>query len=211
MDLAGWLSLFAVCLLGAMSPGPSLAVIVEQTLARGRRAGLLTAVAHGAGVACYALLTIAGLAVVIARSPGLFSGLQVAGAGYLIYLGLGALGTAARDGGGTVTESHGITRSPVVSGFLIALLNPKLALFMLSLFSQFLSAGASPATHAGMVAVAGITDAVWYCLAATLVSHPRVLTRLRARGLWIERIFGGLLCLLGLTVLSRVAWSGLGG
>ena len=67
MEFGQWLSLLSICLLGAMSPGPSLAVMVKCTLGGGHRAGYPAALAHGAGVGLYGLLTVTGLAVLITR------------------------------------------------------------------------------------------------------------------------------------------------
>ena len=91
MEFGHWLSLFSICLLGAMSPGPSLAVVLNATLGGGHRAGYITALAHGAGVGLYGLLTVTGLALLITRSPSVFLAIQLVGAAYLIYLGIKSL------------------------------------------------------------------------------------------------------------------------
>ena len=62
MEFGHWLSLTAVLLLGAMSPGPSVAVVIGNTMRGGASHGYLTAIGHGAGIALYAILTLAGLA-----------------------------------------------------------------------------------------------------------------------------------------------------
>ena len=87
MNVIEWLSLVAVCLLGEMSPGPSLAVVMGNTLRGGSIAGYIASIAHGIGVALYGLLTVTGLAVLLTRSPSLYLALQVAGALYLLWLG----------------------------------------------------------------------------------------------------------------------------
>ena len=74
-----------------MSPGPSLAVVLRHTLSGGRLNGCLAALAHGAGIGLYALLSISGLAVLITASPGLFRAFQWAGAAYLAWMGLRGL------------------------------------------------------------------------------------------------------------------------
>ncbi len=61
MTLTVWLSLFTVCLLGAMSPGPSLAIVAKHSLAGGRVNGLATAWAHAFGIGIYAFITLIGL------------------------------------------------------------------------------------------------------------------------------------------------------
>lgn len=197
-----WVSLFSICLLGAMSPGPSLAVVMNTSLHSGHRAGYVCALAHGAGVGLYGLLTVAGLAVLITSSPALFTFMQVAGAGYLIYLGIKSL----RGGSGAMpTEGHAPRdhRGAALSGFLVAFLNPKLAIFMLALFAQFLDPQAGVVEKGIMVATVGITDACWYSLIVALVSHPRFLERLQRSAKLIDQVFGVILILLALSVMLR--------
>ena len=70
MTLANWFPLALICLMGAMSPGPSLALILRNTLQGGRRQGMATALGHGTGVGLYALLTAMGLSLLLTRTPG---------------------------------------------------------------------------------------------------------------------------------------------
>ncbi|EED34258.1 transporter, LysE family [Luminiphilus syltensis NOR5-1B] len=195
MDPLQWLSLFAVCLLGAMSPGASLAIVIANTMNGGRLAGIQTAVAHGLGVALYGVLTVSGFALIITQSPSLFTGIQVVGSVYLLWLGVSALRTSTAGG---VESSRG------GSGFLIAFLNPKLAIFMLAVFSQFLSVSADTTEKALMVATVGLTDAAWYAIVAMLVSQRSIMPWLEARYSTIGRLFGAILIVLGVSVLVRV-------
>lgn len=204
MELSLWGSLFAICLLGAMSPGPSLAVVVGSTLGSGTAAGYASALAHGVGVALYGLLTVTGLAMVFASSELLFTALQLLGACYLIYLGIKSLRSSA-----AVVENREHTASPgrgtaASRGFWVAFLNPKLAIFMLALFSQFLGPQTDTLARTVMVATVGITDAGWYCLIVALVSQRAILTRLQRNARLIDRVFGVILILLACSLLLRL-------
>jgi threonine/homoserine/homoserine lactone efflux protein len=201
MEPGHWLSLFSICLLGAMSPGPSLAVVLTSTLNGGRRSGYATAVAHGIGVGLYGLLTVTGLAVIITRSPAVFLAIQVLGALYLIYLGAKSL----RGGGQAKLESleEKPATNPALSGFLVAFLNPKLAVFMLALFAQFLDPAAQAMEKGIMVATVGITDACWYSLIVAFVSRESLLRKLQRSAAVIDRVFGVILIVLALSVLLR--------
>jgi len=201
MDLTQWLSLATVCLLGAMSPGPSLAVVLKATLGGGSTAGYASALAHGAGVALYGLLTVAGLAVLITSSPALFLVLQLAGAVYLVYLGVRSLRSTGESAPETPTSLG--SAGAATSGFLVAFLNPKLAVFMLALFSQFLRPEAPSSEKAIMVATVGMVDAAWYCLVVALISREVFLQRLRSSAKVIDRCFGVILILLAASVLVR--------
>lgn len=206
MSFTVWLSLLGVCLLGAISPGPSLAVVLNNTVAGGRGAGLVCALAHGLAVGLYALVTVAGLALLIARSPLLYTGLQLAGAGYLGYLGIRNLrNRAGAPPMPTAESAAGVAHaSAASSGFLVAFLNPKLAIFMLALFSQFLPPEPDIATHALMVATVTLTDALWYALVALVIATGPVLQRLQRSARVVDRVFGVLLIGLGLTVALRL-------
>jgi threonine/homoserine/homoserine lactone efflux protein len=201
-----WLSLVVICLLGAMSPGPSVVVIMNTALRAGRRTGYGAALAHAAGIGFYALATVTGLAVLIAGSPLLFLGLKLAGALYLIFLGIHAL----RRSGATVAvqpeDAAPAVRAPSArDGFWIALLNPKVALFMLALFSQFLNADAGLWHKGIMVATVTTTDACWYCLVVTLISREGLRTRLLRRARLIDTVFGILIIALAVSVLLQAA------
>jgi threonine/homoserine/homoserine lactone efflux protein len=200
MTFLEWTSLASVVLLGAMSPGPSLAVVVSNTLRLGAGAGVAAGLAHGAGVALYAVAVVSGLAVLITTSPTLFTAIQWAGAAYLAWLGLQSL----RSSGGTLTEARNSRlQSPAVQGFSVAFLNPKLAIFFLALFSQFLDVDATLTTKLVMVLTMGAIDASWYCGVSLLLAQPAILPRLRRAEPVINRLFG--LILIALAI--RIVWT----
>jgi threonine/homoserine/homoserine lactone efflux protein len=203
MDLSAWLSIVGICLLGAMSPGPSLAVVVRNTLRGSRRAGIVTAVAHAGGVGGHALLTVTGLTALFALQPGWRQLLAWAGALYLAWLGYRAL----RSGGiaplplDTAAQA-GSLGAAARDGLLIALLNPKLALFFLALFSQFISARPALVEVIILVSTATLIDAGWYSLVATWLSRPGVLERLRRHARRIDQISGVVFILLAVRVFT---------
>ncbi len=207
MSWAAWLSLASICALGAMSPGPSLAVVLRHALGGGVAGGLVTAWAHAVGVGQYALAVALGLAVVVTGSPALFQGLQLAGAAFLAWLGLQALRSGGGGGFANARGEASTLRKAALDGFLIAFLNPKIALWFLALFSQFVAPDSSLLLKVGMAGLALAIDGVWYSLITLALSHGRVLDWLRRRAVWIDRIFGLLLLLLAL----RVAWGALTG
>ena len=199
MSWLDWLSLATVCLLGAMSPGPSLAVVVRHTISGGSAAGIEAGIAHGVGVAVYAVVVVSGLGLLITTSPLLFQGLQWAGAAFLAYLGVQSLRSPAQvEAAGNGDNDEG---NPFVHGFSVALFNPKIAVFFLALFSQFLDPNASLAQRAGMVTVMGLIDGAWYSLVAGLLGNPRLLPRLQAARQTIDRVFGVILLLLAVRIL----------
>ncbi|KLN65127.1 MULTISPECIES: LysE family translocator [Vibrio] len=204
MTFTVWLSLFTICILGAMSPGPSLAMVAKHSLAGGRLNGLAAAWAHAIGIGIYAFITLIGLAVVLQQSPLLFKTISYAGAAYLAYLGYNALrskgGVAARLESG---EQTSIWQS-AKEGFLISLLSPKIALFFIALFSQFVAVGDSVAAKGLIVMTPLVVDGLWYTLITFLLSSPRLIDKIRSKALLIDRLSGAVLILLAVRVILTV-------
>lgn len=200
MTIAIWLTVVSICLLGAMSPGPSLAVVLQQTLRGGRQPGLVAAVTHGLGIGLYALLCISGIAVMITASPLLFTALQWLGAGYLIWIGI--KGLRARAGTDATLANTTTTRSAARDGFLVVFLNPKVAVFFIALFSQVIGSETNWLEKLAYASTAMFIDMAWYMIVAWSFSNPYWLERLQRNVVWLERVFGVVLIALALRLLA---------
>ena len=201
MTLTTWLSLVAICCLGAMSPGPSLAVVLRHTISNGRAHGMATAASHAAGVALWALLTVWGLAVLVVEWPLMYKLLTYAGAMYLMWMGIKALrskGTGPLQVEPIIAPMSEAARD----GLMVSLLNPKLAFFFIALFSQFVSAELVMADKLIMTGTAAVIDAVWYIIVALALSQSKVLEKLQSQSATIDKISGVILLGLGLRVLT---------
>ena len=201
MNSAQWVALVAVCAMGAISPGPSLAVVVRNTMDGGRAKGAAVALAHGLGIGLYAALVVAGLGLLVTTVPTVFLTLKFAGAAFLVVLAIQAFRApplAAAQNADNRSRSRG-----AVEGFLVAFLNPKIAIFFTALFSQFLHQEQTVATKAGLVAVTGGVDALWYLLVACGISNARVLAALRKHSQLLNRVFGGILLGVAIAVVWR--------
>jgi threonine/homoserine/homoserine lactone efflux protein len=153
----------------AVTPGPGVLYVVTRTLAQGRRAGLASAAGVALGNFGNALGASLGLAAVFALSSFAFTAVRLAGALYLVYLGVQAL-RGLGSAGGTHAGAALQTRRLFRDGFVVALLNPKTALFFAAFLPQFIdpSSGAllqSVGLGALFVAIAAATDS-GYVLAA---------------------------------------------
>ena len=199
MNITTWLTVVSICVLGAMSPGPSLAVILRHTLSGGRRHGVIAAIAHGGGVGLYAFACISGLALLITTSPDLFRSFQWAGAAYLAWLGVrGLLAKAPPDGElPAAPAGTGAARD----GFLIVFFNPKVAVFFIALFSQVIGPETGLLVRFGYAATACFVDMAWYAVVAWLFSSPRWLEKLKRNAIWFERLFGVILLALATRLL----------
>ena len=88
METGFWLSITLACLLGAMSPGPSLAVIVNLSVSEGRLAGTMAAISHGLMVGLFAFATASGLVAILDHQPVIFKSVQIAGCLFLIWMAI---------------------------------------------------------------------------------------------------------------------------
>jgi threonine/homoserine/homoserine lactone efflux protein len=202
MEFHLWLSFVVICIMGALSPGPSLALVIKNTLAGGTPQGYATAISHGLGVALYAAITATGIAVIIVKSPLIFSVIQYAGAAFLLYLGIKSL--LSKKNNEVFSEDNTANKSQVNGwrdGFLIAFLNPKLAIFFLALFSQFLGEEASSEQKMIMTATVGSIDALWYCLVTFTLSRGNIISKLRENSHIVDKVTGSFLILLAARIV----------
>ncbi|WP_133405850.1 LysE family translocator [Parashewanella tropica] len=201
MTLAIWLSLFAISCLGAMSPGPSLAMVIRHTVGSSRLHGIVCAWAHSLGIGFYALITIFGLAIVLKHSPILFNTIALAGAAYLAWLGYNAL----KSKGGMNDKLTGGTQSTLLQaardGLAISLFNPKILLFFLALFSQFVQNANDHTSQAIIVLTPLLVDGLWYTLIALVLSHSAILPKLRDHSALIDKLSGIILIALAVRVV----------
>ncbi|MDM5084671.1 LysE family translocator [Aeromonas rivipollensis] len=199
MEMTSWLALAAICVMGAISPGPSLALIIRNTVQGGQGHGVATALGHGLGVGIYALITALGLSVLITQTPLLFDLIRYGGAAFLAWLGIKALLAKPASGDSADETVHGARgRQGAFEGFMVAFLNPQLAIFFIALFSQFVHADTGWREGSIMMLTAGGIDALWYVLVALVLSRGPVLAWLKAKSFVIDKISG--LVLLGLAL-----------
>lgn len=194
----------AVSVVVIVVPGPDTALTIRQSLVRGRRAGVLTAAGVAGGQAVWAIATAVGVASLLRASQPAFAALRIAGAAYLVYLGVRAiLESRRRSTAPTDTCVHGRLTSPYGQGILSNLANPKMVVFFLSLLPQY----AGP--HAALVPLLGlglVFCTLTFCwLAAYAVVVARLGDRLRGSRVRtaIDRISGIVLVGLGLRLATE--------
>ena len=203
MNITQWSQLVLICIMGAMSPGPSLAVILRNTLSGGRTQGIMSGIGHGLGITFYAVVAVSGLVALINTIPHFFSVAQIAGSFFLIWLGGKMIISvfkkdyAAKENMSSKNSAH----QGFLEGFLIAFLNPKIAVWLLALFSQFVRPDALLAEQFLLVSTVGVIDASWYCLVAFLASSGKLVKGLQQNSSRIELCMGILLIILALGML----------
>ena len=145
-----------------MSPGPSLAMVIRNTVVGSRYHGIATGVSHAFGIGVYALLSVTGLVILIQEAPIIFRVLTWVGAIYLLWLGW--QGVTAKKGLIAQNESQISTlqiSSAARDGLAISLLNPKISTFFVALFSQFVDQATNLLNSSIMVATPMLIDGLW--------------------------------------------------
>lgn len=203
--------IIAVLLLNA-TPGPDTAYIVVRSVAQGRRAGLMSAVGISADCCVHALACAVGLTAVIAASATVFVVVKFFGAAYLVYLGVRMLLSkekAAYAAASDVAQGQPrALRQLLLQGFTTNLLNPKVVLFFVSFFPQFISPGNASHVTAFLIlgAVFVVMSLAWNCMVAWIAgSVTQRLSGTRGMKVWLDRVVGCAFVGLGLrlTVATR--------
>jgi len=201
-DLNHWLIFLTAALALNLSPGPDIAYIVSNTVARGKRHGFAASFGVCSGSVVHVLAAAFGLSAILAASALAFSAIKWVGAAYLIYLGLKALLSAGSQFAIDATSRRRSSAFAIYrQGFMIDVLNPKVAVFFMAFLPQFANPalGHVPAQlvlHGALIiAVALVVEAGIVLIAArftdALRRHPRI-------GLWLDRALGTVLIGLGL-------------
>ncbi len=179
-------------------PGPDMALVLQNGLAQGRRAAVETAIGINAGLLVWAVAAALGIAALLHASAPAFTLLKLAGAAYLVWLGLRALAAAWR---GKAPE-HAVGRrrsSPFRQGLLSNLLNPKIALVFTTLIPQFVVPGEPAVAQTLLLAAIFIgMGLVWLTSYALLVARVGALLRRSAVRRALNAVTGTVLTALGL-------------
>ena len=204
-SLGFWIAVTLACALGAMSPGPSLAVVVNHTLAHGRSAGCFAAISHGVGVGIYALITVFGLAVVIQENQEIFDIAQVLGCLFLLLMATKILFSSPNPiDTGLPVGSKSSSLKAIVDGFLIALINPKILLFFTALFSQFVRLESDLWEKLTLALIASGVDAIWYLLVALTISHFQSIVRYQRISGVIDKVFAVVLIVIASNFIFQI-------
>jgi threonine/homoserine/homoserine lactone efflux protein len=198
--LASAAAFLAVSALVIVTPGQDTALTIRNTLARGRRGGVHTAAGVALGQLVWALAASAGLVALLHAWEPAFLALRIAGATYLLYLGLTALRSAFTRREPTAVEPR-LRTPPVVQGLLSNLGNPKMAVFFTSLLPQFAPHGSFVALFA-LGAVFCALTLTWLSGYALAVSRAGELLRRSRAGRTIEALTGAVLVALGIRVAA---------
>ena len=196
MEISALLPILVVLVLGAMSPGPSLVVLLRNTMEGGKARGVSCGIGHGIGFGIYAFVAIAGIAQLKASASNAATLLEITGGMFLLFL-------AAMMFKGSDEESvH--KRSPrrgFTEGFLIAFLNPKILVFLIAIFSQFVQPEFTWVERLTIAVIAMLIDGGWYVLVSLLISETKALSKLQQHARGFEMTMATVLMCLGIWII----------
>jgi threonine/homoserine/homoserine lactone efflux protein len=189
----------------AVVPGPAVFYIVTRSVSQGRRAGVVSAASIASGTFVHVVAATVGLSALLASSAAAFSIVKYAGAAYLIYLGVKALRSRPAEAAGPDVAGQSLWQV-FREGWVVAVLNPKTALFFLAFLPQFVDPARGPVALQLMVlgvllvVIAAASDTSYALLTGSASAWLRSRAQLLRRG---RLVTGGAYITLG--VVAAVA------
>ena len=177
-----------VCLLGAMSPGPSMVVVINNAIYKNRINGILTAIGHGFGIGIYAFFAVLGIGLIIKTNLFLFNTIKILSIFFLFYLGFQAIFSNPKMNFEKNAIKFGV--KSFLEGFAISILNPKILIWFLAIYSQFMSASNDYILNVSLILIASSVDALWYILLVKFVTAKGVLEKLKSKLQLIQKLIG---------------------
>ena len=202
MSLVLFLQIFFVCLLGAMSPGPSMIVVINNAVFKNRIHGIYTSIGHGIGISIYAVFAVVGISFIIETNVFIFESIKILSIIFLIYLGVKSLKTNNK-----INFNENKIKENAASffqGFSISILNPKIFTWFVAFYSQFMSVNNEVKFNVFLVLIAGIVDTCWYILLTILVTSGISLNFIRSKSFILQKVIGSLFITIGLLLLINI-------
>jgi threonine/homoserine/homoserine lactone efflux protein len=193
-----WSQFAIVCLLGAMSPGPSLALIIRNSINFNRSSGIIASIAHGLGICLYATVTVIVLEFILRNSEIIFFVIQICGSLFLIILGLIFIFKKNNE---NQNDTYQIHSSSFAQGFIIAIINPKILIWFTAIYSQFIDINSTFLNKTILVLTPSIIDAIWYSLVSILVTGYGLKEILNNKKFMIQKIIGILLIIIAFSLV----------
>ena len=193
-----WVQFATICVVGAMSPGPSMALIIRNSIKYGRVSGILSSVGHAIGIGIYAGVSVAGLQIILINNIFLFNTIQFCGSVFLLVLGILFL----RDTGQKLSiQDKQKSVNSFMQGFAISILNPKILIWFAAIFSQFIEISSTNFIKLTMVLIASSIDGLWYIILTIIVTGFGLKQFLENNTKIIQNISGFVLIFISIIIL----------
>lgn len=194
------LAVALITVLAVISPGADFAMVVRNSYLYGRTTGLLAATGVAAGVLVHVSYTMLGVGLLIASSTALFTAIKLAGAAYLVYIGVRTF-FARNDLSVDLAPTAGLSPFGALrAGFLTNALNPKTTLFVVSTFTQVVGPDTALWRQAGYGLFMSVAHFGWFGLVALFFSHSHLRAAMLRRQKILNRSIGSVLVGLGVTL-----------
>jgi len=196
MDLNTILTFMAVATLLVVSPGPNGFLIAKTVPLSGHKAGLANVIGFIGAFYIHGTLSIFGISILLVNSSVAFSIFKMLGAAYLVWVGLKAIRNAIQHGKVSTKESLQYSEQPVLikhaftEGFLTNMLNPKVSMFYLAAFPQFVSADSSILNAYALVSAHSIVNFMWFSAMVFTLSKVKNVTSSPKFKVWLNYITG---------------------
>src|SRR5712675_1890894 len=185
-----------------VTPGPDMVLVLRNTFVGGRRSGLQTSLGILSGNLVHIAYCVLGIGLLISQSIVAFSALKYAGGAYLIYLGIMSFRSGARTLDTNDIERRRANRTGFVQGFVNNLLNPKGTLFYLGVFTIVITPETSASAMFLLIFTMMLVSASFWLFFVYTLDRPNIRDVIERSQQTVNRIFGGLLLLLGMRVAS---------
>ncbi len=202
MSLLIFLKIFVVCLLGAMSPGPSMVVVINNAIFKNRLNGILTSIGHGFGIGIYALFAVLGIALIIKTNFFVFNVIKFLSIIFLIYLGIRLIISNDKLEFDKKDIKSGFTS--FLQGLSISLLNPKIFIWFVAIYSQFMSVDNDMIFNTILILTASIIDAIWYVILTLLVTTNIALDFIKDKSVLLQKFVGSVFIIIGILLLIEL-------
>ena len=195
-----WVQFAAICLIGAMSPGPSMALIIRNSIKYGRLSGILFSLGHAIGIGIYATVSVLGLQFILINNSFLFNAIQFCGSVFLLILGILFLRDTAHN---LSLENEQKNVNSFMQGFAISILNPKILIWFAAIFSQFIEISSTNFVKLAMVLIASSIDGLWYIILTIVVTGFGLKQFLEHNTNIIQKISGVVLISISIIILHK--------
>jgi threonine/homoserine/homoserine lactone efflux protein len=196
--------IFLVGLALAASPGPDFFLMVNHTLSGGRKLGYITLLGNRCSLILHLSFALLGLSIILQQSAVVFTSVRILGAIYLIYLGFNKIKNGWKQPKHTESLDK-VTVSPIQAfkmGFISNFLNPKVSLFFLSIFPQFLSSEQLAHQPLAVAFIFLFGNSLWYTSVLWVIGIKKIRGAVQKFQYKLDLVFGFLFVIFG----GKIIW-----